>query len=120
MASVGVRYDIMVLFLRVIKAGNIASAAQLALLNKLVNWLELDHEKFRSMRERILPVYMHEVEDVDDILGISSDMSKEQIHQHLNHEYRKWNAITVSCNSEIQAQASHMLDLIGEARSQYI
>ena len=120
MASVGVRYDIMDFFLCVTQASGIASAGQLALLNKLANWLEVDHERFRSMRGKILPAHMHEVKDINDILGIYPDMNKGQIRQHLNHEYRKWNAITVSCNSEIQAQATHMLKLIGEARSQYI
>ena len=119
-ASVGMRYDIMAFFLCVTQAGDIISAGQLALLNKLANWLEVDQERFRSMREKILPAHMHEVEDINDILGIYPDMNKGQIRKHLNHEYRRWNSITVSCNPEIQAQATHMLKLIGDTRSQYI
>ena len=120
LASIGVRYDIIDFFLCVTQANGTASAGQLALLTKLANWLEVDHKKFRSMREKTLPANIHEAKDVNDILGIGSDMNKGQVRQHLNHEYRKWNAITVNCDPEIQAQAAHMLKLIGETRLQYI
>ena len=86
----------------------------------MASWLEVDTNRFHTMMEKILPVGMHEVEDVEVILGVTSDMSKDETRQHLNKEYRKWNARVTNFDSEIQTQADHMLNLIAEARSEYI
>jgi len=62
---------------------------------------------------------MHEVRDIETILGISSDMSKEKVRQHLNKEYSKWNSRVTNADPDIQNQADQMLNLIAEARNQY-
>jgi preprotein translocase subunit Sec63 len=62
---------------------------------------------------------MHEVRDMETILGISSDMSKEKVRKHLNKEYSKWNSRVTNADPDIQSQADQMLKLIAEARSQY-
>ena len=114
------RYDILDLCLHVAQANGVAAAEELALLKKLASWLEVDTNKFRSMVEKILPVNMHEVEDVEVILGVTSDMSREETRQRLNKEYCKWNARVTSFDPEIQAQADYMLKFIAEARSAYV
>jgi hypothetical protein len=77
-ASFAERYEILELCLYVTQANGIATIEELALLKNLANRLEVDIERFRSMMEKILPVGMHEVEDVEVVLGVTSDMSQER------------------------------------------
>ncbi|MFH1718360.1 MAG: tellurite resistance TerB family protein [Planctomycetota bacterium] len=119
-APLAQRYDILDLCLYVVQASGYVSAEELEALKNLANWLEVDGEKFRVMMEKVLPVEMHEVRDIETILGISSDMSREKTRQHLNREYSKWNSRVTNADPEVQSQADQMLKLIAEARSQYV
>lgn len=114
------RYDILDLCMHVARAKGVVAAEELALLKKLASWLEVDDNRFRCMMEKILPAGMYEVEDTEAVLGVTSDMSREEIRQYLNKEYRKWNSRVTNFNPEIQAQADYMLKFIAEARSTYI
>ncbi len=118
--SVGRRYEILDLCLRVAQANGSVAAEEMAVLKDLASWLEIDAEKFRTMAEKILPLDIHEVMGINDFLGITSDMSKEKTRKHLNREYSKWNSRVTSANPEIQTQADQMLKLIAEARGQYV
>ena len=69
--------------------------------------------------EKVLPVDMHEARDVETILGITADMSKERVRKHLNKEYSKWNSRVTNADPDIQTQADQMLKLIAETKSQY-
>jgi len=113
------RYDILELCLHVTKASGAVSPEETTLLKKLTGWLEVDMERFRSMAEKIIPVSMHQTQDNEVVLGITEEMTKEQARQHLNKEYRKWNARVTNTDPEIQLQADHMLHLIAQTRSQY-
>jgi len=117
---VGERYDILELCMRVAQANGTVSAEEATLLKKLADWLEVDSNKFHSMMDEILPAGMHEVEDVEAILGVTSDMDKEQTRKHLNKEYRKWNARVTSADPKIQSQADYMLKFIAEVRHEYV
>lgn len=118
-APIADRYEILELCLRVAGADGIASAEELTLLEKLAEELEVDRGKFRAMLERILPVSMHEVENLKVVLGLSPDMSRDEARQHLNKEYRKWNARVTNLDAKIRGQADQMLKLITTARSEY-
>jgi len=119
LAPVAQRYDILDLCLYVARADGFVAAEESALLKDLASWLEVDAEKFRLMMEKVLPIHMHEVKDVEAILGLTSDMSKEKARQHLNREYSRWNARVTNADPGIQSQADQMLKLIMEARGQY-
>ncbi len=119
-APIAQRYDILELCLYVAQASGSVTAEELEILKNLAQWLEVDREKFRVMMAKVLPVEMHEVKDVEAILGIRSDMSREKTRQHLNREYSKWNSRVTNSDPEIQSQADQMLKLIAEARSQYV
>lgn len=114
------RYNILDLCLHVAWANGVVAVEELTLLKKLASWLEVDTNRFRAMMEKILPANMEKIEDVEAILGVTSDMSKEETRQHLNKEYRKWNARVTNFDPEIQARADYMLKFIAEARSAYI
>ena len=119
-APLAARYDILNLCLYVAQANSSVTTEELTVLKDLANWLEIDPDKFREMVEKVLPVDMHEVLDVETILGVTSDMSKERARRHLNKEYSKWSARVTNPDPEIQSQADQMLKLIAEARSQYV
>jgi uncharacterized tellurite resistance protein B-like protein/uncharacterized protein YacL (UPF0231 family) len=118
-APVAQRYDILELCLYVAQSKGSATNEELTLLKNMAEWLNVDSEKFRNMMEKVLPVDMHQVRDVETILGITSDMSKEKVRKHLNEEYSKWNSRVTNADPDIQNQADQMLKLIAEARSQY-
>jgi tellurite resistance protein len=119
-APLATRYDILNLCLYVAQANGSVTEEELNVLKNIANWLEIDAEKFREMLEKVLPVDMHEVLDIETILGVTSDMNKEKARQHLNKEYSKWSARVTNSDPEIQTQADQMLELIAQARIQYI
>jgi len=119
-APVANRYDILELCLYVAQAKGFAAAEELALLKDLAKWLEVDTERFHEMTERILPVNMHQVKDMEVILGVNPCMSREKTRQYLNKQFCKWNSRVTNSDPAIQDQADQMLKLIADARSQYI
>lgn len=119
-APVRQRYELLDLCLRVATAKGSVTAEEMAMLKQLASGLEVDATRFRTMMEKILSLEMREVMDINDLLGITADMSREGTRRHLNHEYRKWNSRVTSANPQIQSQADQMLRLISEARGQYI
>ena len=119
-APLGLRYEILDLCLRVAKAKGSMAAEEITMIKSLSDQLEVDPVKFRDMVDKILPVEIHDVMDMDDILGITSDMSSEKTRRHLNKEYSKWNSRVTSENPDIQSKADQMLKLIAEARGRYV
>jgi len=119
-ATIGQCYEVLDLCLHVAKASGSVTAEEMAMLKDLASWLEVDAARFRAMMEKILPIEMHEVMDINDVLGITSDMSRDKTRRHLNKEYSKWNSRVTSENPSIQTQADQMLKLIAEARGQYV
>jgi tellurite resistance protein len=113
------RYDILELCLYVARASGSVTGEELTLLKNLAGWLEVNPDRFRVMVEKVLPIDMHQVKDVETVLGITSEMDKEGVRRHLNKEYSKWNARVTNSDPGIQTQADQMLKLIAEARSQY-
>ena len=119
LAPVAQRYDILDLCLYVVRADGFVSTEESALLKDLASWLDVDAEKFRLMMEKVLPIHMHKEKDVEAILGLTSDMSREKARHHLNREYSRWNARVTNADPDIQSQADQMLKLITEARGRY-
>jgi tellurite resistance protein len=114
------RYDVLGLCLQVVRAKGFLAPEELSILKNLASWLNVDMSRFRAMMEKSLPVNMHQVKDMEVILGVTSDMNQEKTRQQLNKEYGKWNSRVTNSDPEIQAQADQMLKLIAEARSQYV
>jgi len=114
------RESILNLCLHVAQANGYVTSEELNLLKDFSSWLEIEADKFREMVQKVLPVNMYEVKDVETILGVTSDMNKEKARRRLNKEYSKWSSRVTNSDPEIQSQADQMLKLIAEARSQYI
>ncbi len=113
------RYDIIELCLTAVKISGSVPEQELKIIKDVVNWLELDKNKFRLMMEKIIPIDMHETMDIETLLGLTSDMTYEKARAHLNKEYAKWNSRVTNPDPQIQSQADQMLKLISEARTQY-
>ena len=113
-------YDIIEFCLKAVEINSVASLDQLFLLKQISQWLKINNEKFISMMEKILPARMHEVENTEIILGITPGMNEDLTRELLNKQYRKWNARVTNPDARIQAQAGHMLELIGVARNDCI
>ncbi|MDT8301860.1 MAG: tellurite resistance TerB family protein [Sedimentisphaerales bacterium] len=114
------RESILNLCLHVAQANGSVTSEELTLLKDLASWLEIDTDKFREMVQKVFPVDMYEVMDIETILGVTSDMNKEKARRRLNKEYSKWSARVTNADPDIQSQADQMLQLIADARSQYI
>ncbi|MCP4611156.1 MAG: hypothetical protein GY845_20805 [Planctomycetes bacterium] len=114
------RESILNLCLYVAQANGSVTSEELTLLKDFASWLEIEPDKFREMVQKVVPVDMYEVMDIETILGVTSDMNKEKARRHLNKEYSKWSARVTNSDPEIQSQADQMLELIADARSQYI
>ena len=114
------RLDIMDLCLRVAAAKGQVTKAELTLLKDLAEWLRIERERLRAMVEKILPVSMHQTHDAEMILGVTAEMSKDEARHQLNREYAKWSSRVISSDPSIRKQADQMLNLIANARTQYV
>ncbi len=114
------RLDILDLCLRVAAAKGQVTAAELRLLKDLSEQFEVDRSRLRAMVEKILPVEMHQTKDAEMILGVTSAMSKDEARHQLNREYAKWNSRVINSDPAIRRQADQMIQLIADARTQYV
>ena len=119
-APVAQRYDIIEMCLTIVGSKGFISPGQIDMLKKLTVWLDIDPERFRQMAEHLAPASIHQVKDMELIFGLEKRLTREQTRERLNAEYRKWNARVTNIDPNIQNQAEQMLNLITQARSQYI
>ena len=56
--------------------------------------------------------------DIDEILGITTNMCDSDIRKHLREEYKKWNSLASHSDKDRREQAQYMLKLIGQRRAQ--
>jgi hypothetical protein len=114
------RNDILSMCLNVVSSKGFISAGQIRILKELSQCFEIDPERFRSLMERLAPVDKHQVKDPELVIGLSNDLTDKQKRELLNNEYRKWNARVTNVNPEVRSQANMMIELITEARTQYL
>jgi len=65
-------------------------------------------------------VHMHADQDSEMILGVTEAMDKEETRHQLNREYAKWSSRVISSDPAIRKQADQMLNLIADARTQFV
>ncbi|MHC4074984.1 MAG: TerB family tellurite resistance protein [Planctomycetota bacterium] len=120
LAPLADRYEILNLCVSVAAANGLATRKEVTILKNLSKWLELDQQRFHLSMERILPAQLYQEKDKEIILGITSDMNKEQARNQLNNEYRKWHARITNSHTPVQVQANYMLNYIAQARNEYL
>lgn len=114
------RIEIMDLCLRVAGAKGQVTAAEMLLLKDLAACLVIDRTRLRAMVEKILPVHMHTSQDTEMILGVTKEMSEDEARHQLNREYAKWSSRVISSDPAIRTQADQMLNLLANARTQFV
>lgn len=114
------RLDMLDLCLRVAAAKGQVNTAELTLLKDISDWLGVDRGRLRAMVEKTLPVEMHQSQDAEMILGVTTEMDREEARHQLNREYAKWSSRVISSDPAIRRQADQMLQLIADARTQYV
>jgi len=119
-AEVGQRYDILQLCLQVAGAKGWVVTEEIDLLHQLGNSLNVDREIYQAMQEKLLPVTMHDKVNAISVLGLEEGATQKATQIVLNKEFKKWNSRVTNSNPEIRKQADYMLNLIAQARNQYI
>ena len=108
----GDRYDILELCLKVASADGTAKGVEMDLVSSLADSLGVDRDRFRTMTDKIVPVSIHETEDVNKLLGIDPEWSVDQKKKHLRQENRKWRALATHADQDKKEQARQMQELI--------
>ncbi len=111
------RCRIFELCLDAVRARGFADQQDLSLLDSVAAWLEIDRAKAATLFDDFLPATIRSVDEPDAALGITTDMSPDDVRRRLNAQYRKWHARVTSPDPEVRAQADAMLTLISSARS---
>ncbi len=118
--SVQERYQLVRLCFILTAANGSVTPLETTLLNRMAEALKLDNAKFRSMAQKLLPTDSQNQQNLEFLLGITSQMTAEEARIRLNEEYQKWNSRVTHPDTRIQEQAERMLRLIGLARNQYV
>ncbi|MDA3924093.1 MAG: TerB family tellurite resistance protein [Kiritimatiellae bacterium] len=116
-STVSERYEVLELGLHVAKADGVAEQEELELLDVLARFLEVDKDKYRTMRDKHLSVSIMRNKDVIDaekLLGLNSGMSVAEKRKHLRAEYKKWNQLVEHKDNDKRKQAREMLEIIGQ------
>jgi hypothetical protein len=122
-ASIQEKYEALEVCMDVMAADGKAEQKEIEALDRLAQLLRVDIKTYRSLREQRLA----KVTDVGEVkanlntmLGITPDMTPDQVKEHLVAEYRKWNSRVSHSDEKVRERASKMLLLIGEARAKYV
>ena len=106
--------------MNVAKAKGYVNHNELLILNKIAGSLEIEKNYFLTLAEKIIPVDICQTDDIGLILGITDDMSPDQVRVQLNDQYRKWSARVTNFDPQVRHQAESMLKLIADARTQLV
>ena len=117
-------YDAYELCLNVLKADGEAHPSEMAQLTRISKRLGLDEARIRILTDRHLAGVdfkpaKNSFED-DQILGITEDLSKEEIRKHLNKLFKKHEARTQHSDPEVIRKSREWLDRIAKARVRHV
>lgn len=117
-------YEAYELCLHVLKADGEAHPQEMARLTAMAKRLDLDEAKVRVLTDRhISEVQFSQVEGEsadDQILGITPEMSPDDIRKHLNKLYQKHQARSTNDNPDVAAKAKDWLARISAARVRHL
>ena len=119
--ALSARLDILDLLFDVVMSDGVIAGKELDALEKIALELELDRDEYTKRRDKALPISAYEKSvsgmQTDRLLGISEEMSEEEIRSRLSKLYREWNAKKASSDENIRNQAKEMIKLISEKRA---
>lgn len=98
-----------------------ATEEELSVLNNLVQSLGISDSFYNSLlAEKALSVSTDDSVIGDALLGIQSNMTKDEIRRHLTDLFSQFNSRATHSDTEVQQHAQDMLMKIGEARKRYL
>ncbi len=121
--EVSTKYETLELCFDVMAADGVADAAELKIIRKIADALELDLDEIEKMKDQKIIALESDLSSqasIQDILGIDPEWGDERTKRYLRDEFQKWNnrLMTLS-EGEERDNAQRMLDLISEARAKY-
>lgn len=122
--EVRLRYDAYELCLQIIKADGEAHPLEIAKLTGISKRLGLDEKKIRILSDRHLAKVEFITDgaetDQDHFLGITPDMSSEDIRKHLNKLFNKHQARSTHDDPKVAQAAKDWLKRIADARVRHL
>jgi len=122
-ASLQEKYEALELCMDVMAADGKAEASEMKILDRISRMLQIDPKTYHSLREQRI-AKLSDVGEVagnlNTMLGLTPDMSPEDVKRHLTAEYRKWNSRVSHSDEKVRERAKQMLLVIGEARAKYV
>lgn len=113
------RYSAVELCLKIAAAGRSIHKDLLSYLHTIADKLEIPEDRFQTLSQKYLTGRVAHMEDPRVLLGLTEQMTEDQIRRQLTAEYRKWNARVTHPDPAVRQQADQMLNLIAQFRSQY-
>ena len=119
-SSEGDRFELFQICLDVAQADGEADKKELEMVQAIAKYINLDEKQFRAMIDKTLPINIHtDPQTPEQILGISSEMTKSEIKKLLMKEYKKWNAVVAHTDEDKRKQAEGMIHIIASLRKKY-
>jgi hypothetical protein len=115
-STVGQRQEIVEFCLHLIRLSESLPTLALATLQGIAVLWQINTSQFSTILENILSVDRLQEIDPMILLGMTKDMSEEEMLRQLNRAYAKWNARVTHTDKAVQQQAEDMLSWIAEAR----
>ena len=118
------KYETYELAVHVASADGLAHPEEMANLGRIAEGLGLNPDKVKMIMDAgmhgvALPELRNDNEK-DKFLGITEQMTREEIRKHLNRLHRKYLGRQANDDKEVRSEAQHWLDLIGEARVRHL
>ena len=118
------KYEAIELCFEVMAADGVADPEELNTIHAIADALDLDFDEIERLRDQKLVGLAGSVGSnsaIEDVLGIDSSWSNDQIKKHLRVEFQKWNGRLNSLEAgSDRDNAQSMLDSIAEARKKYV
>ena len=99
------------------------SSAELKVANSIAKALKISMNDLKSITDKTLLNTNQEMNsegDLENLLGITDDMTKPKIKKLLNDEFKKWNGrIQALEDGDEKDKAQNMLNIIADARKKY-
>jgi tellurite resistance protein len=116
-ASTAEKYDALELCVELAGADSVAEKEEMAVLKEIAENLSIDQSKLRGFVDKHLPVMIHADQSVEDLIGLTPDMSAAEKKKVLRRAYRHWNGMVTHADSQKRQQAVEMLALIASERA---
>jgi uncharacterized tellurite resistance protein B-like protein len=115
-------FELIEVCLDAILADHVIKDGELKMLNEVAESLDISKTKFTKLKTKSLSISKlnnTSDENIKALIGITIDMSKEDILKHLKCEFKRWNQVAGHKDPEKREQAEEMLHHLANLRKNY-